>query len=194
MDDASLANEKQMMRRDILGQRDALPEKVRKSGSERAAQFVLSHLDAIDLPKGSSIGLFWPIRSEIDCALLAPMLRERGYELALPVVIGLEQMEFRRWLEGDALEPAGYGSMGPAKGSDLVVPHCLILPLAAFDQSRHRLGYGGGFYDRYIEKAERDVARPVLIGLAYDMQKVDRVPVGRYDQPLDRIVSDLGVV
>ncbi|HAT86770.1 5-formyltetrahydrofolate cyclo-ligase [Cohaesibacter gelatinilyticus] len=194
MDDAQLSEQKQQMRRKVLSMRDSIPAEDREAFSHQASNHLLSHLASIEFKPSGTIGVFWPIRSEIDCLLPVASLRAQSYQLALPVVVSETAMEFRFWQEGDQLEPAGYGSMGPAQEAMSVTPDCLIMPLSLFDLSRQRAGYGGGFYDRYISASEQTGARPLLIGLAYAMQEVDRVPVGRYDQALDWIVTDQGVI
>jgi 5-formyltetrahydrofolate cyclo-ligase len=194
MDDAQLSEQKQQLRRKVLAMRDQLSVEDRAVFSKQASDHLLSHLASIAFKSSGVIGVFWPIRSEIDCRILAASLRAQSYQLALPVVTGENVMEFRLWQEGDELEPAGYGSMGPAKGAELATPDCLIMPLSLFDRDRRRAGYGGGFYDRYIDACEQAGSRPLLIGLAYAMQEVDRVPVGRYDQALDWVVTNHGVI
>jgi 5-formyltetrahydrofolate cyclo-ligase len=72
------------------------------------------------------------------------------------------------------------------------VPQIVVLPLLAFDQAGHRLGYGGGFYDRTLQ--ELRAAGPVhAVGFAYDKQAVKQVPTETTDQPMDAIVTDTGV-
>ncbi|MEM1267738.1 MAG: 5-formyltetrahydrofolate cyclo-ligase, partial [Pseudomonadota bacterium] len=71
-------------------------------------------------------------------------------------------------------------------------PDALIVPLLAFDRRGHRLGYGGGFYDRTL--AELCTQRRVLAaGFAYDGQRVEHVPSGVYDKPLDAVITEQGV-
>ena len=73
-----------------------------------------------------------------------------------------------------------------------MVPQIVILPLLAFDGAGHRLGYGGGFYDRTLQKLR--AAGPVhAVGFAYEAQAVEQVPTEATDQPLDAIVTDAGI-
>ena len=64
-----------------------------------------------------------------------------------------------------------------------------MVPLVAFDKNLNRIGYGGGFYDRYIKKRKKN-NKIITIGLAYSFQKVREIPINKYDIKLDFIVTD----
>nr|NIP74688.1 5-formyltetrahydrofolate cyclo-ligase [Xanthomonadales bacterium] len=85
-----------------------------------------------------------------------------------------------------------FGARLPAEGAWLE-PQLLIVPLVAFDRQCWRLGYGGGFYDRTLERlsAER---RTLAIGLAYAVQQIDEVPRDPTDQQLDGVVTEQGLI
>jgi 5-formyltetrahydrofolate cyclo-ligase len=73
------------------------------------------------------------------------------------------------------------------------LPDVLLVPMLAFDRRGYRLGYGGGFYDRTL--AELRKLKPVVaIGVAYAEQEMDEVPVADYDEPLDWILTERGVI
>jgi 5-formyltetrahydrofolate cyclo-ligase len=74
-----------------------------------------------------------------------------------------------------------------------VFPRALLVPLAAFDRSGTRLGYGKGHFDRSIA-ALSDKHSVLTIGLAYSIQEIDAVPAEDHDQPLDLIVTETGIV
>ncbi|MCT4654582.1 MAG: 5-formyltetrahydrofolate cyclo-ligase [Cohaesibacter sp.] len=201
MDDEQLRLQKQALRAESLAKRDRQSEQDRQLWSQQAAAHLLSHLAILpqtpQLPhgiQGATVSLFWPIRSEIDSLLAAGALRQQGCQIALPVVLSKTDLEFRLWREDDPLVAAGYGSKGPAQTAPVVLPDCLVMPLAAFDNERNRMGYGAGFYDRYIGRQVKSEKKPLLIGLAFECQKLDKVPVGRYDQPLDWIVTEAGIL
>ena len=68
-------------------------------------------------------------------------------------------------------------------------PNILLVPLVAFDKNLNRIGYGGGFYDRYIKKVKKK-KKIVTIGLAYSFQKVKKIPVTKHDIQLDFIITN----
>nr|WP_321974629.1 5-formyltetrahydrofolate cyclo-ligase [uncultured Cohaesibacter sp.] len=170
--------------------RAALSPKEHHALSQQICENFLHHFDRLTLRKGAIIGLFLPIGSEINASLLESPLRERGCELALPITIGTTGMLFRNWKHGCGLIDAGYGTKGPDVKAREVLPECLVMPLLAFDRGCNRLGHGAGHYDRYISERIIGGTRPVLVGLAFGLQQLDKVPVGEYDLPLDAIVTE----
>ena len=164
----------------------------RKSADQGVAAAANSHLvQAIRKAPGRVISGYWPIRTEIDPR---PALHELAgdYDLCLPVVEGRGQpLTFRRWAPGMALVPGAFGAKIPEIDEKLV-PDILIVPLAAFDEAGYRLGYGGGFYDRTLQKL-RAVGPRTAIGFAYDIQKCGAVPREATDQRLDLIVTETGL-
>lgn len=137
--------------------------------------------------------LYKALGSEMDPRPLADALLKRGWRLALPAVIDLEgPLEFRAWAPGQALAHDLAGLPAPLDSAAPVAPNLVLVPLLAFDAAGHRLGQGGGFYDRTLE-ALRGVPRPPLfIGLAYGGQQVEAIPHGPFDQPLDGILTEAG--
>jgi 5-formyltetrahydrofolate cyclo-ligase len=135
---------------------------------------------------------YLPIRTEIDPVPAMKELHEQGKKLCVPVVMDAgEPLEFHAWTPDCALKSGPFGASVPIEG-EIVQPDLLIVPLAAFDRKCYRLGYGGGFYDRTLEKlrAER---RVMAVGFAFSEQFCENVPVGPFDQTLDGIVTDLSI-
>jgi 5-formyltetrahydrofolate cyclo-ligase len=107
------------------------------------------------------------------------------------VVVGKGQpLIFRAWHPGLALVAGGFKTEVPPHSSPELAPEILIVPLLAFDSEGYRLGYGGGFYDRTLEKLRKTGRRPLAVGVAFSAQHVARVPRDHYDQPLDWIVTE----
>ena len=97
-------------------------------------------------------------------------------------------MDFYKWSFDDPLKINKYGIPEPFS-KQLIYPDILLVPLVAFDKNLNRLGYGGGYYDRVIDKLskKKDILK---IGLALSVQKINNVPVTKYDKKLDYIVTD----
>lgn len=133
---------------------------------------------------------YLPIRSEIDPL---PVMAGHAGPVGVPVIDGAGlPLRFRLWHPGVALVPGPFGAMVPAEGADLV-PRVLIVPLLAWDRAGFRLGYGGGFYDRTL--AGLRAAGPVsAVGFAYAAQEIAQVPVDGFDQRLDAVVTEDGVI
>ena len=185
---ADEADAKAELRRAALAARDAMPMTARIEASLALAE----HADRV-APEGSTVAAYWPIRSEIDPRPLLFALHEAGYGMALPVVLP-SGMVFRRLVRGAPLEPAGFGTHAPTAEAGEVVPDTILLPLAAFDRTGQRIGYGQGHYDRAIARLREGGHRPRLVGLAFAVQEVTRVPAEPHDEPLDAVLTERGPV
>jgi 5-formyltetrahydrofolate cyclo-ligase len=136
---------------------------------------------------------FHPYQSEIDVRLLLGRLSGDGWTTCLPVVIGKGMpLEFRRWFAGEPLVAGLWGILRPSNDAEIVEPDVLLVPMLAFDLQGYRLGYGGGFYDRTLEKL-RERKKVVAIGVAYAAQEIDAVPYDGHDQRLDFVMTEKGV-
>jgi 5-formyltetrahydrofolate cyclo-ligase len=129
---------------------------------------------------------------EIDVKPLLAQLHASGHPVGLPVVVKKgEPLVFRQWHPGMALVSGGFGTEVPPPVAPEVTPRVLIVPLLAFDGEGYRLGYGGGFYDRTLDKLRTgSAADPLAVGVAYSAQHVARVPRDDFDQPLDWIATE----
>ena len=134
------------------------------------------------------------IGSEIDPIAAMTTLHESGRQLCVPVVDGPRRpLRFLHWAPDAPLITAAFGVRIPADGNELK-PVALIVPLLAFDRQGYRLGYGGGYYDRTLKALRAEAPDIVAIGFAYSGQEVAAVPKEEFDQPLNLVVTDLGVV
>ena len=134
------------------------------------------------------IGGYYPINYELDDLDLLNELEKKKITISLPVISKNFNMNFYVWSFNNILNINKYGIPEPEKNK-LVYPDILIVPMVAFDKRLYRLGYGGGFYDRYIEKLLKK-KKSLLIGLAHSCQKIPRVPNNEYDRKLDLIITE----
>ena len=145
-------------------------------------------------PDSAVVAAYLPIRSELSPLPLVTALAGRGIVTAMPETPAPgNPLVFRRWTPGDDLVDGPYGTHQPAPVADILVPALILAPMLAFDAGCWRLGYGGGFYDRTLA-ALRGAGRQVTaIGIAFDGQLVDKVPVGPYDVALDAVLTPSGI-
>lgn len=137
---------------------------------------------------------FYPYRTEIDLRPMLGALSDGGWTTCLPIVKGDGiPLDFKAWAPGDETIPGAWNIPIPAPEAEDVEPDIMLVPLLAFDRAGYRLGYGGGFYDRTIEKL-RAVKPMVTIGIAFSAQEVAQVIRGPYDQPLDWILTEEGPI
>ncbi len=138
----------------------------------------------------AKLAFCWPMRGEYDARDLAEALRERGAVTALPVVVAPGQpLLFREWYPGVALASGPLGIPYPT-GSGLVVPTVALIPLNGWDDAGHRLGYGGGFFDRTLASLPRP---PIAIGVGYEMARMKTIRPQAWDVPMDWVVTERGV-
>jgi 5-formyltetrahydrofolate cyclo-ligase len=113
--------------------------------------------------------------------------------VGVPVIIGAAMpLQFRVWEPDCSLIFGEFGAQIPETG-DWMTPQIVIVPLVAFDRNGGRLGYGGGFYDRTLEKL-RATQPTMAIGFAYTAQEDSDLPLEATDQPLDLIVTEQGII
>lgn len=184
---------KAALRREFLARRRGAHDADRAAGGQ-AALAARDHFLAARLHTGArAISGYRPIRSEIDPTPLMQALHAAGHRLCVPVIDGPGlPLRFREWHPDAEMVEGEFGAEVPATG-DWLEPDLLIAPLVAFDVWGHRLGYGGGFYDRTLARlrAER---RTRAIGLAYAAQEVEAIPHEPTDQRLDAVVTERGLI
>jgi len=140
------------------------------------------------------VAAYMPIRSELSPLRLVAALVARGIVTAMPETPSPGQpLIFRRWAPGDDLVDGPYGTSQPSPAAPVMVPRVILAPMLAFDSACWRLGYGGGFYDRTLAGLRDAGQRVTAIGIAFDGQLVDKVPVGPFDMPLDAVLTPSGL-
>lgn len=150
-------------------------------------------LAAPELAGSRVVAAFFGIRDEIDTAPLVEALLASGRIVVLPRMIGKGQpLAFHAWRPGEPLEEASMGVRQPPAASPALFPDLVVAPLLGFDGRGHRLGYGGGFYDRTLRGLRRDRPTPA-IGFAFELQRLDEVPSGEHDERLDRVATELAL-
>ena len=136
------------------------------------------------------ISAFHSFGTEISTFEFFDKLVAEGWTTALPVVVAKNTpLVFRQWAPGDKLVPGRWDIKVPPEMAPEVQPDVLLVPMLAFDRRGYRLGYGGGFYDRTLEKL-RALKKVTAIGIAYAGQEIDTVPRDSHDQLLDWIMTE----
>ena len=137
---------------------------------------------------GKNLGGYYPYNYEVETMEILEKFEKQGYKLSLPKIKSKFQMDFFEWSFNDPLEINKYGIPEPVS-KKIKFPDIFLVPLVAFDNRLNRIGYGGGFYDRYLEKIQKN-KKIVTIGLAYSFQEIKRVPADKYDIKLDYILTE----
>ena len=192
-------NEKQTTRKEVIARRNAIDAAERARRSEHAcgelAQYLAPHLSC-----GARIAVYHALGSEVDLAAFASQAQSRGWRCAFPVMVKHDAedaatMTFwnvpadgapRAFFEHPARaitpdDPSLEGCV-PVKPQEM---DAVVVPMVAFDAGNHRLGYGGGNYDRFLPQLRGDA---VVCGIAFAEQQVERVPLEPHDLPLPHII------
>jgi 5,10-methenyltetrahydrofolate synthetase len=162
----------------------SLRERADPALRERLAQLVRTP----PFDRARVLGVYWPIRGEPDLAACHAQWEAEGRTLALPRIGDGGALEFGRWRYGGEVR-AGRFAIPVPHPFEPVEPELLIVPCVGFDARAHRLGYGGGHYDRTL------AARAVIaIGVGYDACELECFDAEAHDRPLAAIVTDSRVI
>jgi 5-formyltetrahydrofolate cyclo-ligase len=186
----SIEQHKAELRQAALAHRDAIPAALRQT----AAETIAARPFPLPIAPGVIVSGFMPMKSEINPIPLLRKLADAGAKLALPVVAGRgKPLILRAYAFGDPLVAGQWGIREPAPAAPEVAPGILIVPLAAFDRSGHRIGYGAGYYDLTINalRARKPV---VAVGIAYAAQEIPKVPATERDARLDLVLTEREVI
>ena len=142
----------------------------------------------LNTDSANNLGGYYPSNYEIDDLEILDLLERKNFKISLPVIRKNNQMDFFKWSNNDPLKINKFGIPEPIS-SKKFHPDILLVPLVGYDNDLNRLGYGGGFYDRYIEKIEK-IKKVIKIGLAFSCQKIKNMPLSKYDKKLDFIITE----
>ncbi len=134
------------------------------------------------------VGGYYPHNFEVDDIEILKRLEKKNFEICLPKIKKNYQMDFFKWSTKDPLIINRMGIPEPTS-NNLKYPDILLVPLVAFDKNLNRIGYGGGFYDRYIKRLKliKDI---ITIGIAFSFQKINKIYVDRNDIKMDFIITE----
>ena len=196
--------DKAELRRTVIARRDALDLDVRAAKSAAICTQLVELLDRLGAAAPHTVAVYAAMGSEVDPAAFTAAAAAHGWRVAYPCMLSAtdamacgQRVCMRAVSVGDASEAPFIAHptrafaatdidsirfpIVPAEALDMVV-----VPLVAFDRAGARLGYGGGCYDRYLSTVSPTCR---IIGIAFDVQRVDHVPTDAHDLPLPHIIS-----
>jgi 5-formyltetrahydrofolate cyclo-ligase len=184
---ASVRAWRAQLRRELIAQRLTLEPQLRAARAAEARRHLAAELARRSV---GVLGIYWPVRGEIDVRELARSHLGAGGRVVLPAVIKKgAPVQFRGW-QPDAPMTRDACSIPVPSDPELLEPDALIVPLVGFDAQRYRLGYGGGYYDRTLASLER---RPVCIGLGFQSAQLASILPQPHDIAMDVIITDAGM-
>ena len=181
----SQKSEKQNIRKFLIDRRNELSSEYElKNNSHIHIKTLLE-----DIGK-CKIGSYFPFRNEISTKLIHELLFSLEFEISLPCVNDEDQnLIFRNWKTNDDLVKNKYSILQPKDEAIEDYPEMIIVPLVGFSMSGYRLGYGGGYYDRFID-AKNKSGKIITVGFGYTFQEVNDLPIESHDQKLNWILTE----
>ena len=138
------------------------------------------------------IGGYYPVNHEISDLDILRQFEKKKIKISLPAIKNNFKMNFIQCSLKEPFVVNQYGIPEPSMGK-VVYPDIILVPLVAFDKNLNRLGYGAGYYDRLIQSIKKK-KKILTIGLAFDFQELFSIPVSKYDQKLDYIITNKNVL
>ena len=142
--------------------------------------------------KKIKLALYYPSNFELNILKLLEFNSILAQDILLPVTDKNNLMNFFSWKKNEILFVNEFGILEPAK-TKVKIPDVMLIPILAFDKNKYRLGYGKGFYDRYLNKYLKKFKNILTVGVAFSFQRHHKLPKNQNDVKLDFIITDKGI-
>ena len=179
------------MQQKIVIRKKALVNR-KKKYFEISSQFFYPLMQLLKKQKKNTINtlsLYYPSNYEVNVLSLFQLIKKIKIKTLLPVIKPNNQMSFVEWQYLDPLKVNEFGMLEPCLANKPLVPDFMLVPLLAFDNYNNRLGYGKGFYDKFLKK----VNKIITIGIAFSFQEYNKLPVSNLDIKLNYILTEKGI-
>ncbi|MBC8081312.1 MAG: 5-formyltetrahydrofolate cyclo-ligase [Gorillibacterium sp.] len=195
----SCADSKSLLRQDMLRLRSALPEEIHHLKSEEISRRTVEFIRAVSLRDDSIVLIYMPLHPEVDSRPVIEWLWREGIRTAAPVIRRNPRNLEWRLITSDADLQLGVWGIREPKPScppveDMGQVSLILIPGLAFDPSGGRLGYGGGYYDRFLEKMPKNKntehIRSPKLAMAFDFQVVPQIPMDEHDIFIDLVITE----
>ena len=140
------------------------------------------------------IALYYPSNFEINILNIKEHLKKLKITFLLPKIEDGNLLKFIEWEERDILQVNKFGIPEPFKTKKKYYPDLVLVPLLAFDNNKNRLGYGKGFYDKYLNNLIKINKKMEAIGVAFSFQKCKKIPSSKFDFQLNKVFTEKGFV
>jgi 5-formyltetrahydrofolate cyclo-ligase len=138
------------------------------------------------------IALYYPSNFELNVLKLLEFNSILAQDILLPVTDKNNLMDFFSWKKNEILFVNEFGILEPAK-TKAKIPDVMLIPILAFDKNKYRLGYGKGFYDRYLNKYLKKFKNILTVGVAFSFQKHHKLPLNNKDVKMNYIITEKGI-
>ena len=142
--------------------------------------------------KDLKLALYYPSNFELNVLKFLENNYIKNKNVLLPAIERKNNMNFYSWEKNQALIVNQFGMLEPNK-TKIKIPNLMLIPILAFDKHKYRLGYGKGFYDRYLKKYLKKFKNIVTVGVAFSFQKYHKLPIDKNDVKLNYILTEKGI-
>ncbi|MDH5621288.1 MAG: 5-formyltetrahydrofolate cyclo-ligase [Gammaproteobacteria bacterium] len=157
----------------------------------RAGTAIIALLENEPRFAAHSAAFYWPMRGEVDLRPLMRAMLRRNISVALPVIVEKDApLEFWAWHENAKMQAHAVWDIPAPAEREVITPAVLFVPLLGFDEQGHRLGHGGGYYDRTLAGLD---PRPLAVGIGYEFGRLTSICPQSHDMPMDAIVTEKGI-
>ena len=164
-----------------------------KVNSQIFEKLIIYIKDKLNKKKNINLALYYPSNFEFDILKVFYCERFRNFTTLLPATSNNNDMKFFRWELNDLLIVNKYGMLEPdIRNKKNFLPDIILIPLLAFDNSNSRLGYGKGYYDKYLSKYLKLNKNIVTIGIGFSFQKCKKLPTAKHDVRLNKVFTEKG--
>tara|TARA_B100001123_G_scaffold406386_1_gene497606 strand:+ start:795 stop:1358 length:564 start_codon:yes stop_codon:yes gene_type:complete len=136
---------------------------------------------------------YYPLNYEVNILKFLQDASKNKFKIALPVVKPFNKMIFKSWIFQEPLYVGKFGILEPKSSQKEIMPDLILVPLVAFDKKLNRIGYGGGYYDRTLQKITKK-KKIICLGVAYSFQQCNEIKVSKHDFKLDYIFTERGII
>jgi|TARA_B110000971_G_C19852217_1_gene427675 5-formyltetrahydrofolate cyclo-ligase len=165
----------------------------KKKYFEISSQFFYPLIQILKKNTINTLALYYPSNYEVNTLSLFQLIKKIKIKTLLPIIKSNTQLNFVEWQYLDPLTVNEFGMLEPCFNNKSLVPDLMLVPLLAFDNNKNRLGYGKGFYDKFLNKFLKKKNKIKTIGVAFSFQKYNKLPVSNLDIKLDYILTEKGI-
>lgn len=177
---------KDKIRKEILAKRNILSDKDINKKSDLIIKNLASYIKNIQ-----NIMIFMDMKTEVKITKLLELYPKKNFFISKITNSKNREMKINKYNKNELiLHKFGYYESSSNDFYDEEILDVVIVPALAFDSKKNRIGFGGGYYDTFLEKVRKSNNKALFIGVCYDFQIIDSVPTEKHDVTLDFVISE----
>lgn len=181
---------KDKIRKEILAKRNILSDKDINKKSDSIIKNLASYIENVQ-----NIMIFMDMKTEVKITKLLELYPNKNFFISKIINSKNREMKINKYNKNELiLHKFGYYESSSNDFYDEEILDVVIVPALAFDSKKNRIGFGGGYYDTFLEKVRKKNNKALFIGVCYDFQIIDSVPTEKHDVTLDFVVSESKII